>query len=129
MAGVVEKTGKNVTLFKAGDEVFGDIYKSSRGSYQEYVCVREDVGIVKKPAGITFEHATAVTVAGLTALQALRDHGYIKSGETVFVNGASGGVGTFCVLLVKAFGADVTGVCSKRNNFFFPFNAIFIIFY
>jgi NADPH:quinone reductase-like Zn-dependent oxidoreductase len=69
MVGVVEKTGKNVTLFKAGDEVFGDIYKSGRGSYQEYVCVREDVSIVKKPAGITFEHAAAVTVAGLTALQ------------------------------------------------------------
>ena len=116
LSGRIEQAGKNVKRFKAGDEVFGDIYQNSSGAYEEYVCVKEDISIVKKPAGVTFEQAAAVPVAGTTALQALRDHGGIKSGQEVLINGASGGVGTFCVILAKAFGASVTGVCSTKNK-------------
>jgi NADPH:quinone reductase-like Zn-dependent oxidoreductase len=110
MAGRVEAVGKNVTQFEAGDEVFG----SSIGGFAEYACVREDK-LVLKPTAMTFEQAAAVPVAGLTALQALRDHGYLKSGQHVLINGASGGVGTFAVQIAKALGAKVTGVCSGKN--------------
>lgn len=109
--GVVEAVGKNVTDFKPGEEVFG----AARGAVAEYVCVRADKGIVLKPANITFEQAGSVAIAGLTALQGLRDKGHIQAGQRVLVNGASGGVGTFAVQIAKAFGADVTGVCSTRN--------------
>jgi len=110
MAGRIEAVGKNVTLFKVGDEVFG----SSMGGFAEYACIRESRAALK-PATMTFEQAAAVPVAGLTALQALRDHGRIQEGQHVLINGASGGVGTFAVQIAKSFGAHVTGVCSGKN--------------
>jgi NADPH:quinone reductase-like Zn-dependent oxidoreductase len=110
-SGVVEGVGQNVTNFKPGEEVFG----AKNGSVAEYVCVKADRAIVTKPANITFEQAGSVGVAGVTALQGLRDLGHIHAGEKVLINGASGGVGTFAVQIAKAFGAEVTGVCSTRN--------------
>ena len=110
-AGVVEAVGKSVTEFKSGDEVFG----AKKGAVAEYICVRADKGIVMKPANVTFEQAGSVAIAGLTALQGLRDKGHIQAGQKVLVNGASGGVGTFAVQIAKAFGAEVTGVCSTHN--------------
>ena len=108
-AGVVEAVGKNVTDFKPGDEVFG----GRSGAYAEYVCVQK--GIAHKPANITFEQAGAVAIAGLTALQGLRDHGKVQPGQKVLINGAAGGVGTFAVQIAKALGAEVTAVCSTKN--------------
>ncbi len=110
LAGRVEAVGRNVTEFQPGDEVFG----MSIRTFAEYVSVR-DVGIVLKPAKLTFEEAAAVPVAAITALQGLRDKGQIRPGQKVLINGASGGVGTFAVQIAKSFGADVTGVCSPRN--------------
>lgn len=111
-AGRVEAVGSKVTRFKPGDAVFG---RRDPGGFAEYVCVSENP-IALKPAGLTFEQAAAVPVAAITALQALRDVGQVQPGQTVLVNGASGGVGTFTVQLAKAFGAEVTGVCSTRNQ-------------
>ena len=108
-AGVVEAVGKNVTQFKPGDEVFG----ARSDAFAEYVCVSKH--IYPKPASITFEQAGGVAVAALTALQGLRDHGNLKSGQKVLINGASGGVGTFAVQIAKALGAEVTAVCSTHN--------------
>ncbi len=110
-AGTVESVGKNVTQFKAGDEVFG----GRDGAFAEYVCPRADRAVTQKPANITFEQAASVNIAGITALQALRDKGKVQAGQKVLINGASGGVGTFAVQIAKSFGADVTGVCSTRN--------------
>jgi len=110
-SGVVEAVGKSVTNFKPGDEVFG----AKNGAVAEYVCVKADRAIVMKPSNITFEQAGSVGVAGVTALQGLRDMGHILAGQKVLINGASGGVGTFAVQIAKAFGADVTAVCSTRN--------------
>lgn len=110
-AGTVESVGGNVTRFKPGDQVFG----GSTGAFADYVVVREQGGLVLKPTDVTFEQAAGVPIAGLTALQALRDHGKIGPGQKVLINGASGGVGTFAVQIAKAFGAEVTGVCSARN--------------
>src|SRR5213594_687333 len=110
-AGVVEAVGKNVTNFKPGDEVFG----AKRGAVADYVCVPADRAAVLKPANVTFEQAGSVAIAALTALQGLRDKGHIQAGQKVLVNGASGGVGTFAVQIAKAFGAEVSGVCSTRN--------------
>src|SRR5205085_9965103 len=110
-AGVVEGVGKNVTEFKPGDEVFG----GKQGALAEYLCGRADRAVVTKPANITFEQGAGVAVAGLTALQGLRDKGQIHAGQKVLINGASGGVGTFAVQVAKALGAEVTGVCSTRN--------------
>src|SRR4051794_21490177 len=109
-AGIVEAVGKNVTEFKPGDEVFG----VANGAIAEYACAAERT-MVPKPENITFEQAGSVGVAGLTALQGLRDHGNIQAGQKVLVNGASGGVGTFAVQIAKSFGAEVTAVCSSRN--------------
>jgi NADPH:quinone reductase-like Zn-dependent oxidoreductase len=110
-AGTVEAVGKNVTKFKPGDAVFG----GKTGAFAEYVCVREDRSIALKPANITFEQAGSVGIAGITALQGLRDKGKIQSGQKVLINGASGGVGTFAVQIAKALETEVTGVCSTRN--------------
>jgi NADPH:quinone reductase-like Zn-dependent oxidoreductase len=109
-AGVAEVVGKDVTDVRPGDEVFG----VRSGAYAEYVSPRMAVG--RKPANLSFEEAAAVPVAGLTALEALRDHGNLRPGQRVLVNGASGGVGSFAVQLAKALGAGhVTAVCSARN--------------
>lgn len=108
-AGVVEAVGKNVTGFKLGDEVFG----ARSGAFSEYVCARKI--IVPKPANLTFEEAGGVAIAAITALQGLRDHGQLQSGQKVLINGASGGVGTFAVQIAKALGAEVTAVCSSGN--------------
>src|SRR5207237_8137623 len=110
-AGTVEAVGKNVTQFKPGDEVFG----GRGGAFAEYVCPRANRAVAIKPANITFEQAASVNIAGITALQALRDRGKVESGQKVLINGASGGVGTFAVQIAKSMGADVTGVCSTRN--------------
>ena len=106
VAGQVEAVGKNVTLFKAGDEVFG----VARPSIAEYACARERA-LVIKPANVTFEQAGSVAWAGFTALQGLRQ-GNIQPGQKVLINGATGGVGTFAVQIAKSLGAEVTGVCS-----------------
>src|SRR6267378_2547411 len=110
-AGTVEAVGKNVTQFKPGDDVFG----GRGGAFAEYVCRRAEGAVALKPASITFEQAAAVNIAGITALQAIRDKGKVQPGQKVLINGASGGVGTFAVQIAKSFGADVTGVCSTRN--------------
>jgi len=111
VAGRVEAVGANVTQFQPGDEVFG---ASSHGCFAEYVCVSQE-RVVTKPAGMTFEQAAAVPGAAIPALQGLRDAGQLNPGQHVLVNGASGGLGTFAVQIAKAFGAEVTGVCSTRN--------------
>ena len=110
-AGVVEEVGANVKLFKPGHEVYG----GKSGSFAEYVTIGEQRGIAPKPPSIPFEQAATVPVAGLTALQGLRDKGQIQPGQKVLINGASGGVGTFAVQIAKAFGAEVTAVCHTRH--------------
>jgi NADPH:quinone reductase-like Zn-dependent oxidoreductase len=110
-SGVVEAIGKNVTQYKVGDEVFG----GRNGALAQYICPRADRGIALKPSNLIFEEAGSIAVAGITALQGLRDVGHLRTGQKVLVNGASGGVGTFAVQIAKAMGAEVTGVCSTRN--------------
>ena len=110
VAGIVETAGRSVTQFKPGDAVYG----LCQGAFGEYVCTAESK-LVKKPDGMTFEQAASIPIAGLTALQSLRDKGKIQPGREVLVNGASGGVGTFGVQIAKSFGANVTGVTSTRN--------------
>lgn len=110
-AGTVEAVGNKVALFKPGDDVFG----GRTGAFAEYVAAPADRAVVPKPAMLTFEQAAAVPVAAITALQGLRDKGRIRPGQKVLINGASGGVGTFAVQIARAFGADVTGVCSTGN--------------
>jgi NADPH:quinone reductase-like Zn-dependent oxidoreductase len=109
VAGVVEAVGKDVTHFAIGDEVL-----ARSGAFAEVVCVRE-ARAAHKPATVTFEDAAGVPVAGVTALQGLRDHGQVVPGKKVLVNGASGGVGTFAVQIAKVLGAEVTAVCSRGN--------------
>jgi NADPH:quinone reductase-like Zn-dependent oxidoreductase len=110
LAGVVEAVGRDVQDVALGDEVFG----SGFGAWAEYAVARA-TRLALKPANVSLEEAAAVPIAGLTALQALRDHGLVQPGQKVLINGASGGVGTFAIQLAKAFGADVTAVCSTRN--------------
>jgi NADPH:quinone reductase-like Zn-dependent oxidoreductase len=110
VAGVVEAVGTGVTRFTVGDAVFG----SSNGSYAEYTVASEDA-LVLKPANVTFEQAAVVPMAGMVALQAIRDHGNVQPGQKVLINGASGGIGTFAVQIAKSFGADVTAVCGAAN--------------
>jgi NADPH:quinone reductase-like Zn-dependent oxidoreductase len=113
IAGRVEAVGKNVQQFQAGDEVFGVTGFEGTG-FAEYVCVLEKK-LALKPANLSFEEAAAVPIAASTALQGLRDKGRIQPGHKVLIEGASGGVGTFAVQIAKAFGAEVTAVCSTRN--------------
>ena len=110
-AGIVEAAGSNVRHLRPGDEVFG----AGTGSFAEQLCVRADRAVAPKPENLTFAQAAAVPLAAITALQALRNKGRIQAGQKVLINGASGGVGTFAVQLAKAFGAEVTAVCSTRN--------------
>lgn len=110
IAGQVEAIGSNVTQFQPGDEVFG----WCNGAFAEYACVAE-ANLLPKPANLTLEQAAAVGDSALTALAAVRDQGKVQAGQSVLVNGASGGVGTFAVQIAKALGADVTGVCSTKN--------------
>jgi NADPH:quinone reductase-like Zn-dependent oxidoreductase len=110
VAGRVETVGNRVTRFKPGDEIFG----TGRGAFAEYACVAESA-LATKPENVTFEQAASVPIAGLTALQGLRDKCHLQPGQKVLINGAAGGVGTFAVQIAKSFGAEVTGVCSARN--------------
>jgi len=113
IAGRVEAVGANVTQFQVGDEVFG-ITRGSTGGFAEYACAAENK-LALKPANLSFEEAATVPVAAITALQALCDQGQLQPGQQVLIHGASGGVGIFAVQLAKAFGAEVTAVCSTRN--------------
>ena len=110
VAGRVEAVGRNVTQFQPGDEVFGDLSNCGFGAFAEYVAAPE-TALALKPTNLTFEEAAAVPVSAVTALLGLR-HGQIQPGQKVLINGASGGVGTFAVQIAKAFGAEVTAVCS-----------------
>jgi NADPH:quinone reductase-like Zn-dependent oxidoreductase len=110
VAGEVLAVGERVTRFKPGDAVFG----LCKGAFAEYACARED-RLVPKPESVSYEQAAAVPVAGLTALQGLRDKGRLQPGQKVLINGAAGGIGTFAVQIAKSFGAHVTGVCSTKN--------------
>jgi NADPH:quinone reductase-like Zn-dependent oxidoreductase len=115
VAGRVEAVGRYVRQFKPGDEVFGYLPSATgRGTFAEYVCANENL-LTLKHANLTFTQAAAVPLAAITALQGLRDNGNIQPGQKVLINGASGGVGTFAVQIAKAFGAEVTAVCSTRN--------------
>jgi NADPH:quinone reductase-like Zn-dependent oxidoreductase len=114
VAGRVEAVGSNVTLFRPGDEVFGDLSACGWGAFAEYVCAGENA-LVLKPANVSFEQAAAVPLAAVTALQGLREKGQLKAGQKVLINGASGGVGTFAVQIAKSFGAEVTGACSTNK--------------
>jgi NADPH:quinone reductase-like Zn-dependent oxidoreductase len=113
VAGTVEVVGTGVRRLRPGDEVFGWC-GGLGGAFAEYAAASEDA-LALKPANLTFEQAAAVPMAGLVALQALRDHGGVRAGQKVLINGASGGIGTFAVQIAKALGAEVTGVCSTRN--------------
>jgi len=110
-AGTVEAVGKLVTRFKPGDEVFG----IGHAAFAQYLRLPQGASMVLKPANLTFEQAAAAPVAGITALQALRDHGQLKPGQKVLINGAGGGVGTFAVQIAKALGADVTAVTNAGS--------------
>lgn len=110
LAGEVEAVGRNVTRFKRGDAVFG----VGRRAFAEYVCTTEN-RLAPKPANISFEQAAALPVAGLTALQGIRDKGRVHAGQQVLINGAAGGVGTFAVQVAKSLGAQVTGVCRTKG--------------
>jgi len=111
LAGTVESVGQNVTEFESGDEVYG----TCDGSFAEYARARAST-LAPKPANLSFEQAAAVPVSALTALQAVRDHAKVQAGQKVLIIGASGGVGTFAVQIAKAFGAEVTGVCSTAKT-------------
>lgn len=110
VAGEVAAVGRAVTQFKPGDAVFG----AGRGAFAEYVCAAE-AKLAAKPQSVTFEQAAAMPIAGLTALQGVRDKGGLQPGQKILINGAAGGIGTFATQIAKSFGADVTGVCSTKN--------------
>jgi len=114
IAGTIESAGKNVTLFKPGDEVMGDLASYGFGGLAEYVTAPEKA-LVLKPKQVSFEEAATLPMAALTALQALRNKGGIRAGHKVLIVGSAGGVGTYAVQLAKHFGAEVTGVCSSGN--------------
>lgn len=110
-AGVVAEVGSEVTKFNVGDEVFG----GRDGAFAEFLLISEKSAVAAKPDNVAFDQAAAIPIAALTALQALREHGGLQSGQKVLINGASGGVGTYTVQIAKALGAEVHGVCSTRN--------------
>lgn len=110
LAGTIEKVGEDVTGFSAGDQVFG----AAQGAFADYVCGPE-TAFARKPASVSFEEAAATPIAGLTALQALRDSGRLRSGQRVLINGAAGGVGSFAVQIARTMGAEVTGVCGPGS--------------
>ena len=110
VAGRVEAIGKDVTTFGVGDEVFG----IAEGALAGYACA-QPAKLARRPGNLTAVQAAAVPVSALTALQAVRDHGHVQAGQKVLVIGASGGVGTFAVQIAKAYGAEVTGVCSTAK--------------
>jgi NADPH:quinone reductase-like Zn-dependent oxidoreductase len=114
VAGQVETVGTGVTRFKPGDEVYGNLLDHGYGAFAEFASVPEKA-MSLKPATLSFEEAAAVPMAGVTALQGVRHHGELRAGQTVLVNGASGGVGSFAVQIAKSSGAEVTGVTSTRN--------------
>ncbi|MGB5973448.1 MAG: NAD(P)-dependent alcohol dehydrogenase [Nodosilinea sp.] len=114
VAGTVEAVGRNVTCFQVGDDVFGDLSECGFGAFAEYAHATE-AALALKPSNLTFEEAAAVPGAAMTALQALRDIGNVQPGQQVLVNGASGGVGSYAVQIAKAFGAEVTAVCSGKK--------------
>ena len=114
VAGRVMAVGRDVQQFQPGDNVFGDLSECGFGAFADYVCVSTDA-LVIKPDTISFETAAAVPSAAVTALQALRDAGQLQAGQTVLINGASGGVGSMAVQIANAFGAEVTGVCSTEK--------------
>lgn len=114
VSGRIETVGSAVTQFKPGDEVFADLSAHGFGGLAEYACAPESAFALKPPS-LSFEEAAAMPMAGVTALRALRDKGNVHRGITVLINGASGGVGTFAVQIAKAFGAEVTAVCSTRH--------------
>ncbi len=109
VAGRIEAVGKNITQFKSGDEVFGDLSVCGWGGFAEYVCCPE-TALTKKPANMTFVEAAAIPQAGVMALQGIRDYGQVQPGQKVLINGAGGGVGTFAIQMAKSNGAEVTGV-------------------
>jgi NADPH:quinone reductase-like Zn-dependent oxidoreductase len=114
IAGRVEAVGSGVSQFKPGDEVYANLLDDGSGGFAEYVSV--PVGVMSlKPANLSYEEAAAVPMAGVTALQGLRHHGEIKSGQQVLINGASGGIGTFAIQIAKSYDSEVTGVTSARN--------------
>lgn len=113
-AGTVESVGSKVQKFRAGEAVFGTQGHFAEGAFAEYVCVPESL-LEHKPGNLSFEVAAATPLAGITALQGLRDLGELKKGQQVLIQGASGGVGTFAVQVAKSLGAEVTAVCSPRN--------------
>ena len=110
VAGEIVAVGQKVAQFRPGDKVFG----AGQGAFAEYVCAAE-VKLAQKPESVSFEEAASVPIAGLTALQALRDRGQLRPEQRVLINGAAGGIGTFAVQIAKSFGASVTGVCSTKN--------------
>ena len=114
VSGIVAALGPDVTRFNVGDAVYGDISDAGRGGFAEYVCAPA-AAMARKPAGLTHEQAAAIPLAGVTALQALRDYGSIQAGQKVLINGASGGVGSYAVQIAKAYGCEVTAVCSTRK--------------
>ncbi len=115
VAGVIESTGKNVSQFRPGDEVFGDLFWNGLGAFAEYAVLPENA-VSLKPSNTTFEEAASVVQGSITALHCLQGELPVQPGQKVLVNGASGGVGVFVVQMAKAFGTEVTGVCSARNT-------------
>ncbi|WNJ20267.1 NAD(P)-dependent alcohol dehydrogenase [Pontibacter sp. G13] len=115
VAGVIEAIGSGVEGFEVGDEVFGEIEFNHGGSYAEYITTPAD-SVLLKPANLTFGEAAAMPLAGITAIQTLRNHGQLAPGQSVLINGAAGGVGTFLIQIAKSIGAEVTAVCSERNH-------------
>jgi NADPH2:quinone reductase len=114
MSGEIELVGSNVKRFRIGDKVFGSP-EPGLGTHAEYICIPEDRGIIIKPDGMPWNEASAMTLAGNTALYYIRDIAKLKKGQKILINGASGGIGTFAVQLAKYYGAEVTSVCSTKN--------------